>query len=267
MFAQIRNHAVAAVLAGASLLAIVAPAAGITLDELSWQTSSIDDTGAIVIFQAIFVNNGEGPSEPVSGELNPQPFGAFVENFGDLICGFEIPSLGPGEKYTVGCEVPLDALPPGAEIMIPGEGEVICPDDNFWSNGVEAAWTGDGDGQEAVHRGTLQVCPVEGCSFIRVIADCPEGAPWGFPDGCAGFGLGLVDNEFNPAPNPLPPGLFEGWICVETVAFGGVCSFDLEFTCGARTAEVHMVTAACDCALPTGVEPSTWGWIKQRLAR
>jgi hypothetical protein len=214
------------------------------------------------------VNNNEVPSDPVVGEFRPQPFGGFVGNQGGGIGVFEIPSLPGGETYTVINEVPLDDLPPSARRLLPWEGEVGCPIDDFWSGGVEASWTGDAGGLEAVHRGSLLVCPMEGCSYIRVLADCPDGAYWEFQDVCPGFETGLVDNDFNEAPNPLPPGRFEGWICVDgdrELNFGETCAFDLVFACGDETAPLHMTVLTCDCSRATAVEPSTWGAIKQRL--
>lgn len=260
----------AAFLAGLSLLS--PPAAAISLEELSWQTFALNDLGgATVRFEARFVNNNEVASEPVTGELNPQPFGAFVGNAEGFICAFEIPSLQPLEEFTVICEIPLADLPPPADLQFPWKGSTYgCPADNFWAGGVEAFWTGDGGGVENVHRGTLLVCPRLENSYIRVIEECADGASWQFSGVCPGFTAQLVDDNFEAAPNPLPPGRFEGWICVDAdldVPIGTTCSFDLAMTCGDQTEQLLMSVQACDCLQAVGVEPSTWGAIKERLSR
>jgi hypothetical protein len=218
------------------------------------------------------VNNDEVPSDPVSGTLRPQPFGAFVDTPDDLICTFEVPSLPGGGKYTVNCEIPFDLLPKDAKRLLPWQGETGCDPDNFWAGGVEAAWTGDGDGIEFVHRGTLQVCPRVGPSYIRILVDCPESAGWFFDTkACGGgFSTDLMDFNLNEAPNPLPPGEFHGWISVDTdteVPFGETCPFSLFMTCGDITREIHVTAVTCDCDRVVPVEESTWGRIKQQMSR
>jgi hypothetical protein len=243
----------------------VAPTAAITLDEMSWQSF-----GGNVEFEAKFVNEEPVRSGPVTGELNAQLLGGFGENVAP-ICGFEIPPLEPGEEYTVVCEVPLEELPPTAEQVVP-EGGAGCPPDDFWSNGVDVSWIGDGGGNAVVHRGHLQICPRFGGSFIHVLFDCepPDGVVWSFAGDCPGFDPGLVDAKMNPVGNPLPPGEFNGWISIDGDAglpFGLECDLDLNLTCGSTTAQLRLRVMTCDCALPTPVGPSTWGEIKTRYGR
>ena len=198
---------VTAALAGAVL---AAPAAAVTLEEMSWQS-----LGGGVEFDARFVNQEPTRSGPVTGVLNAQLLGAFGENVAP-ICGFEIPPLDPGEEYTVVCTVPLEALPPSAEQVIPGGG-TGCPPEDFWSNGVDVAWDGDGGGHEVIHRGHLVICPLFGGSFIHVVFDCdlPGGVMWSFGGDCTEIIPDIVDLKMNPVGNPLPPGSFEGWISID----------------------------------------------------
>jgi hypothetical protein len=247
-----------------SLPFLGARALAVGVDEVTWETF-----GTNVQFTIIFVNTGSTPSEPISGEVNAQRFGAFLPNEG-FICDLSVPSLQPGETFTIVCEAePGTDIPLSAEKILPWELDSVgdCPPDDFWAGNVEIAWVGDGGGNVDVHQGTLQMCPGAGNSCIRVRIACPEAASWMFSEACAGWTFTLVDENFEPAPNPLPPGQFDGWICVQgdpADPVGLSCSYELQVTCGGETAIVSIVSEVCDClALP--VEPSTWGRIKSLI--
>jgi hypothetical protein len=248
-------------LACAALVLLPAAALSLNLDEMSWQSI----TGGVV-FNARFVNDEPIRSGPVTGELNAQIYGAFGENVAP-ICGFEIPPLPPGGEHTVVCMVPFEALPPSAPQLLPGGG-VGCPEDDFWSNGVEVTW--DTDDQAVVHRGHLQICPVGGFSFVRVHFECQGSVAWQYTGDCPGFTPDLVDELFNPVGHPLPPGPFDGWMAIDGalgLPEGLECDFDLNLTCGTVPARIALRVVTCECHLPTPAEHSTWGRIKSYYGR
>ena len=83
---------------------------------------------------------------------------------------------------------------------------------------------------------------------------------------CAGWTVTLVNENFTPAPNPLPPG-WSGFICVSAganVPFGSVFCFTVSFVCNVLPAVINICATACECPVPT--TPTPWGHIKARYA-
>jgi len=258
-----------------------------TLDDVSWANFN-GPGGPEVEFALTFVNPDSTPSEPLKGTINAQRFGAFLPDKSE-ICGFNVPSLAPGETRVVVCTVDIDDLPPvpprldeagnflivqGGPLPPPGVPGVLvgdCPEEDFWAGGVDIVWTGDGGGQVIVHRGLLPVCAQAGAiSYIRLDMDCQSGSgvSWQFANVCPGWTANLVTAQYTPAPNPLPPGPFTGYIEVFTTQNqGAVCDFDLNLLCGDATANIHVTGEVCDCNRPVAVEPSTWGRIKGMYPR
>jgi hypothetical protein len=255
-----------------TMLSVQAPA--ITLDDIAWENLG-DNPVPTVVFTATFRNEATEDSEPVDGTINAQPFGAFLPNV-SLICDFHVPSLPPGATFDVVCEIDIGELPPdpdrfdiaGNRINPPPGTPGIrtsCPLPDFWGGGVDVFWIGDGDVEVILHRGILPVCPGRGTSFIRVLMDCgvPDQVGWSFSELCPGWEADLLDDNYDPAPNPLPAGPFQGWIAVSTDApIGEVCEFNMDLTCGDAIGLIEMTGEACDCDLQVPVEPSTWGRIK-----
>jgi hypothetical protein len=261
------------------LAAFVFPvAADVELSHVSWET-----IGTQVRFHLQFHNPDQlNPSGAVSGELHSQPFGAFVPNNG-LITPFNVPPMAPDSFFDIFTEIELSSLPPSADRLTPGSGggggggsllstAQGCPPDLFWAGNVDVFWNGPGgSGQANAHYGTLQICPGGQSSYIHIFGDCqdPAGTFWSFGPLCPGWSATLVSSDGmglpgGPAPNPLPVGFFDGWICISadaSVPIGATCCFDLFMTCGASTVPIHMCTEACIWE-PVSTEPSTWGKIK-----
>lgn len=256
-----------------------------TLDDVGW-TNFNGPGGPSVEFQLTFVNPDGTPSEQLEGSINAQQFGAFLPDEG-LICTFTVPSIPPGGTQLVVCTIELEDLPPvpprydeaGNFLVVPGgpppppgvPGTLVgdCPEVDFWAGGVDIIWTGDGGGQAIVHRGLLPVCARAGAiSYIRLQSNCGSGASWSFANLCPGWSANLVTSQYAPAPNPLPPGPFTGYVEVFTSqSQGAVCDFDLNMLCGDATASIHVTGEVCDCERPVAVEPSTWGRIKSTYPR
>ena len=261
-------------------LPAVAPAQdALVVDSVSWQT-----IGSMVEFHIRFHNTSpDTPSQAASGEVNSQPFGAFVDNHG-LIGLLNIPVLQPDSFFDVFYEVSLSELPPSATKLMPGPGgapggiaglaQPGCPPDPFWAGNIDIFWSGPGgSGQVNYHLGTIQVCPGAGPSYIHVIMDCPgtsgSGPSWSFSGVCSGWTVSLVSSDGfgmpdGPAPNPLPAGFWDGWICVSadgSVPVGATCCFDLDLTCDGQPATVSVCAESCEWEA-VAVEPSTWSKIK-----
>ncbi|HET6349693.1 MAG TPA: hypothetical protein VFH88_11485 [Candidatus Krumholzibacteria bacterium] len=262
----------------ACLLGILAlpAAAEIELSDCHWETN-----GSMVTFHLQFHNPDTGPSGSASGEIHSQEFGAFVPDFGS-IGTFNVPPLAPDSFFDITYDVSLGDLPPSADRITPFGGgsptgglssavASLCPPDLFWAGNVDVMWSGPGGtGQANYHIGTLQVCPGGPTSYIHIITNCPDpgGVSWSLAGVCSGWSVTLVTTVAGlpdgPAPNPLPPGFFDGWICVSanaSVTPGNQCCFDVLLNCGVQPAKIHLCATTCTCQ-PVKLEQSTWGKIK-----
>jgi hypothetical protein len=198
------------------------------------------------------------PSAPVSGMMFSQEFGVFAENFGP-IGPFTVPVIEPESFFDVFTEVSLSQLPPSTEKLrgapfMQTESGIPCPPDYHWDGNVDIEWTGPKmSGQVNKHYGTLQVCPGDGNSYIHIRqmgCAIPPGATWSIKGVCPGFSATLVNEDFTPAPNPVPPG-WTGWILVSanaSVPFGTACCLQVNFICAGRLAVVDVCATACDCS-------------------
>ncbi|MGD8394957.1 MAG: hypothetical protein PVF43_05740 [Candidatus Eiseniibacteriota bacterium] len=263
---------------GLCILALRATA--IQLEDVTWETF-----GDNVQFTVVFENIEPVPSEPIAGQIDAQPFGAFVDSV-SLVCDFEAPSVPPGDTYTVICTVPLGELPDVPEQVIPdgtyGSGsssflpppaetdrvrlQTGCAPSDYWSGGLGVTWTGDGGGEEDFYRAALPVCSGVVPSYIQVLMDCPssEQVSWSFSGLCPGWSATLVNEQFEAAPNPLPAGSWIGWIRVDAIGLpiGEVCTFTMDTLCGSFPEESVVTVETCDCEPLVPVESSTWGRIK-----
>jgi hypothetical protein len=250
--------------------------ADVILIDATWET-----VGSDVQFTLTFQNDDPLNTSPQgTGQLSSQEFGAFLDNFG-LICNFVLPPLPPLTLFDVICTVPLSSLPPSATVLLPGGGgpspprassQSGCPPNFFWAGNIDVIWTaGTSGGQVQVHMANLDVCPGGGPTYIHVIFDCPDpaGISWNFSGVCANWTAtlnvsGATGLPGGPAPNPIPPGLFDGWICVSanaSVPVGVTCHFDLNLTCGIQPATINLWARTCDWS-SVPVEESTWGKVK-----
>jgi len=235
-------------------------------EDISWTS-----VGPDVRFQLRFRNPDPAASEVVSGEIHSQEYGAFAPRYG-LIGAFDVPPIPPDSFFDVFVDVPRSQLPESAletlPVPAPGAFRVAqvdtCPPDDHWDGNVDVFWSGPGGmGQTFAHHGTLHVCPGAGASYIHTVTGCAGPASWVVAGLCPGFAATLVNEDFTPAPNPVPPG-WTGHICVTAAAsvpLGTTCCFSVTFTCFGVPVPVNLCVTACQWS-PTPVVPSTWGRIK-----
>jgi hypothetical protein len=224
--------------------------------------------GSKVRFHILWENpDGSGPSEPVSGDMNSQPFGLFLPNSGS-IGHFDVPPIPPSSFFDVFIEVPLSSLPPEPETRLPGGGPAPgspCPPDTSWSGNVDIMWGGaGGNGQVNRHFTSLLVRPGIGSSHVHTLIFCnsPAGAMWSIAGLCPGFTATLLNENFTPAPNPVPPN-WTGWISVAAangVPAGVSCCFTVTFVCDGQPGVIDVCAETCVWANsdvppnPTGVD-------------
>jgi hypothetical protein len=252
--------------------------AEVIFDHMDWIT-----IGGTVEFHAYFRNlDTENASGPVDYELNAQPYGAFVPSTYQ-ICAGTIPSIPAGLLHEVICSADLADLPASAEVLYPGGAPsapgladlaaVACPPIGAWNGNVDVFFIEGVPVNVGVHYSTIYVCPGAGPTYVHALFDCQDagGLVWSFSNLCPGWSGSLVyDNAGSPgAPvvGPIPPGFFDGWICISadaSVNVGDLCSPTLDLMCGGQTATVTINAEACDWAGPTPVEKTTWGDVKRK---
>lgn len=261
------------------LVASVPASADVEVTEASWQLNN-----GTVEFHVRFHNPDPNTSGAVSGEAWSQEFGAFLPNIAQLHT-FDVPPLPPDAFFDVFFEVEIADLPPSAEIISPDAnggslriGDVtaqLACTNTQWAGNVDVFWQGPGgSGQVQPHMGLIPVCAGAGNSYIHILMDCqdPAGVTWSFTPLCAGWTASLVVDAGGvpggAAPNPIPQGFFDGWICVSAAAntpIGTQCHFDLNVSCGTAPATVNLWAEVCSW-LPVGTEESTWGTLKHQYS-
>jgi hypothetical protein len=207
----------------------------------------------------------DASSSPVNGQMSSQEFGVFLSDYGH-IGNFNVPPLQPASFFDVFFEVPLSSLPPAPEKILPGGGPgapagglaplgtgaaaVDCPPDTNWAGNVDIVWLGPGQGgQVGVHYADLLTCIGGPPSYIHFRgSNCPNPMPWTIAGLCPGFTSTLVNEDFTPAPNPVPVG-WTGWICVSAAVglpTGASCCFGVTFTCNGASSTINICSTACD---------------------
>jgi hypothetical protein len=142
--------------------------------------------------------------------------------------------------------------------------ESQCPPDTSWSGNVDINWAGPGGGgQVNRHFTDLLVNPGVGSSHVHTLIFCnsPIGATWSIAGLCPGWHAALLNEDFTPAPNPVPPG-WTGWISVAadaSVLPGTSCCFTVTFVCDGRAGVIDVCAEACSWAVSTGVVPNPQG--------
>ncbi len=273
-------HTRSLLLAAAVALCAVASVAGAAMNpnppETSWST--IQGTQPIVRFQLHWTNPDPfEPSNPVTGSIHSQPFGVFVPDAG-LIGTFSVPPIQPQSFFDVFIDIPLDQLPQTFELMRMGPlgpfsaprldgpvaSDLSCNPGDHWDGNVDINWFDPTGAMYNVnyHIGDIKVCPGSGSSYIHVLTACAGAATWAIVNLCSGWSATLVNEDYSPAPNPIPAG-WTGFICMSAAAsvpLGTQCCVDVNFTCGGVTGTIRLCATACQCGTPA--EPSTWGAIK-----
>ena len=240
------------------------------LDVTDWALN-----GANVRFHMRWSNPGQLDSDPIGGTIKSQPFGAFVPDAGD-IGPFNVPPLAPSSFFDVFVEVPLASLPAQPQKILPGGGphaiatkgaqtEAECPPDTSWSGNVDIQWNdpAGGGGQVNRHFTDLLVNPGVGSSHVHTLIFCnsPIGASWSIAGVCPGWHVALLNEDFTPAPNPVPPG-WTGWISVAAdagVLPGSSCCFSVTFVCDGVPGTIDVCAEACAWNVATGVIPNPLG--------
>jgi hypothetical protein len=206
-----------------------------------------------------------GASDPVSGNMSSQPFGVFASNFGP-IGAFNVPPIAPNSFFDVFFDIATDQLPAPPQKLLPsgsaaGDSPTAgsCPPDTAWDGNVDITWSGaGGSGQVNKHVGDLDICPGVGASLVHVLTFCTvaTGSNWVISGLCPGFSATLVNEDFTPAPNPVPPG-WTGFISVSAAAAVPVpttCCFKVTFDCGGVPGVIDLCATTCQCG-STGVPP------------
>jgi hypothetical protein len=106
-----------------------------------------------------------------------------------------------------------------------------------------------GMGQVNRHFTGLLVRPGSGSSHVHTLIFCndPAGATWTIAGLCPGWSAALLNEDFTPAPNPVPPG-WTGWISVAAaagVAAGETCCFTVTFDCDGVPGVIEVCSEAC----------------------
>ncbi len=222
-----------------------------------------------VRFHVQFTNlDPQMPTTQVDGEVFSQVFGVFVPNEG-LLGTFNVPPIMPQSFFDVFMDVPLSMLPHTQEFIqggtVPRPNNIVdCLPTDHWDGNIDIQWHDPfgGFAQVNYHIGDIKVCPGGGRSYIHMIGGCNGFMGWQIAFNCPGWTVTLVNEDFTPAPNPLPP-FWTGYICMTAgpnVAVGDVCCATITFTCNNQQAQVRICGTACEWATP--IEPRTWGTIK-----
>jgi hypothetical protein len=267
-------------IAGISLLlaltCIAVPAvAEVSLDpaDVSWETHSSQ-----VQFHLRFRNlDPLNPSGEVSGTVKSQVFGVYNPDYG-TIGPFVVPPIEPESFFDVFLDVPLSSLPPSAggifqarpgRVSIQGASPPGCPRDDHWDGNIDIFWAGaGGPAMLQVHKGTMQVCPGWGTSYLHIRTSCVGWATWAIAGVAPGFTVSLLNEQpanvpDGAAPANLAPG-WSGFIAVTAAAnvpVGTQCCFTVTFTCLGAPAVINACVTTCDCTI-TPTQPSTWGQIR-----
>ncbi|HEX7878834.1 MAG TPA: lamin tail domain-containing protein, partial [Candidatus Eisenbacteria bacterium] len=221
----------------------------------------------------------DSPSSQVSGQMLSQDFGVFQPDFGS-IGSFNVPPLQPSSFFDVFFEVPLSSLPPAPQKILPGGGPIAppglladsgpatlsdCPPDTNWAGNVDIWWLGPGyDGMVNKHYADLLTCAGGPPSYIHFRgSNCPSPMPWTISGLAPGFSATLVNEDFTPAPNPVPVG-WTGWICVSAAAgvpSGTSSCFGVTFTCDDESSTIDICSTACDWSNPQPPVLSVIDWV------
>jgi hypothetical protein len=178
----------------------------------------------------------------------------------------ELSPLLPGEITALQWTIPGDSLPPSAARLVAGENDPVpgCLVGNEWTGQLNIEWSEAGTNvTNMVARGHvgLPVCPNSDASAAQLAVQVnASSGHWAFLGMTPGWFAELRENDSgapgNPAPNPLPPGPFDGWLCIsadDNVVTPALAEMIWTIVTGSDTANVHVDAQSCDCFDPTGI--------------
>jgi hypothetical protein len=243
------------------------PRVGLVEDDIDWTTS-----GGLVHFHLRFRNTDlDNPSMESFFDVFVQPaYGAHLQDGPPLFHGIVQP-MPAGSFFDVFFDIPLPQLPPSAPTMTgsaqkegPASAAAPCePGGSSWAGNIDVTWGGPGgSGMVGKHLGTLLITPGGATRYIHLLTGCVGPISWSLGPSCSGFSVGLVNEDFTPAPALLPP-TWTGWICVSAAASvvpGTPCCTYVDMTCGFVPAHVDFCATAC--TLPTAARRRTWSEVK-----
>jgi hypothetical protein len=219
--------------------------------------------GDLVYFNLRFRNESGEPSLPDTVEVRAQPFGVFLAP-GTVIGTFDVPPIPAEGIYDLSFELPYADLPELPEPEMPdGTG---CPDyitPLHWNGNIEAIWI-NGDGVARAHDMFVVACIGNVATYYYAEVICTGPVSWWVSGGCPGWTVTLVDANHQPAPNPLPSGVWYGFVGIAangTVSVGDQCHVPLSFVCDGEVADLRATGVACLCE-PVSTLARTWGWLK-----
>jgi hypothetical protein len=179
----------------------------------------------------------------------------------------ELGPLLPNEIAALNWTVPGDSLPPAAERLIVGESDPVpgCIAGTEWPGQLRIEWSEAGTQQsDATERGQVElpVCPKSEASSAQLAVQVNDasGALWHFSGITPGWLAELRENAAgapgNPAPNPLPPGPFDGWLCVsadDNIVPPASTEILWTIVSGSDTSTVSVDAQSCNCLDPTEI--------------
>ena len=218
------------------------------LDKVEW---SMVDAGNVRFHMRWANHDPETASQPTSGSMQSQEFGAFLPDYG-FIGEFNVPPIMPESFFDVFFDVPLGSLPPPPEKVLPNGGPPLgwpCPRDTVWAGNVDVYWDSLGVPINVQwHWTQVLVNPGVGASLIHVVTNCASPAAWAINGLCNGFNATLVNaDKVTPAPNPLPAG-WAGYVVVSSppgTAGGLVCCFTVVLTCNGVPGVLRVCATTC----------------------
>jgi hypothetical protein len=246
----------------------LADSGDVSLEDVTWSSP-----GSTVSFTLTFRNtNPQARSRGVYGRLHAHFFGDFPSP-GPSLSSFALSSIPPSQTATVTLNVPVSSLPPSAARLLPGGAPSLpgCVSGSTWIGGASVRWRETGVSDTTVSscsRSALSVCPASGPSHVQVSVGCadPAGVSWTVTPLPPEWNASLVQDSGGtpglPAPNPLPPGPFAGWISVEaasSVPAGATADVAMVLGCGSESARVIVTATACWCQDPTDVVSTVEG--------
>ena len=191
----------------------------------------------------------------------------------------ELGPLLPDEIAALQWTIPADSLPPAAERLVVGGSDPVpgCIAGSEWPGQFRIEWSEAGTNViDVIERGKVElpVCPNSDASSAQLAVQVNDasGGYWVFSGMTPGWLAELKENASgapgNPALNPLPPGPFDGWLCVSadaTVIPPAFAEIIWTVVSGSDTASIHVDAQSCNCLDPTSIPNESAGPLALQL--